>query len=231
MPVDSFITVFIQCNIGLENKLIIRALLLGLAKSIYYHRVVSLENGNEVILPHVSSTSTCSNNYPKEQVPEYCSCCRGSAKKDGRKFCSQVPNGNKSQCKCYSKIAGCSHRCKCVGCGNPYSSSQAAKQAYTHVTTSRYRPNQKLQEVKESISSLDYLTSQGLTLVSGWSEIESLTLPNCELCIFEGFKHWTFKSAWILLQTSWHFKKSWKFLATKESQANRWETPKHRESS
>ena len=31
----SFITVFIQCNVGLENKLI-RAPLLGLAKSIYY---------------------------------------------------------------------------------------------------------------------------------------------------------------------------------------------------
>ena len=31
----SFITVFIQCNVGLENKLI-RAPLLGLGKSIYY---------------------------------------------------------------------------------------------------------------------------------------------------------------------------------------------------
>ena len=31
----SFITVFIQCNVGLENKLT-RAPLLGLAKSIYY---------------------------------------------------------------------------------------------------------------------------------------------------------------------------------------------------
>ena len=35
MPVDSFITVFILCNVGQENKLI-RAPLLGLAKSIYY---------------------------------------------------------------------------------------------------------------------------------------------------------------------------------------------------
>ena len=37
LPVDSFITVFIQCNVGLENKLI-RAPLLGLAKSIYYRK-------------------------------------------------------------------------------------------------------------------------------------------------------------------------------------------------
>ena len=36
-PVDSFITVFIQRNVGLENKLI-RVPLLGLAKSIYYSR-------------------------------------------------------------------------------------------------------------------------------------------------------------------------------------------------
>ena len=40
MPVDSFITVFIQCNVGLENKLI-RAPLLGLAKSIYYSWLTS----------------------------------------------------------------------------------------------------------------------------------------------------------------------------------------------
>ena len=35
LPVDSFISVFIQCNVGLENNLI-RAPHLGLAKSIYY---------------------------------------------------------------------------------------------------------------------------------------------------------------------------------------------------
>lgn len=137
-----------------------------------YHTVVSLENVFEEIPPHVSSTSMCSNASPKEQVPEHCSCGRGSAKKDGRKFCFQAPNGNKSRCKCYSTTAGCSHRCKCVDCGNPYGSSQAAKQAYTHVTTSRYRPKQKLQEVKGSTSSLDYLMKQGLAPVFGWSEID-----------------------------------------------------------
>ena len=39
-----------------------------------YHSVVSLENVNEVIPPHVSSTSTSSNHSPKEQVPEHCLC-------------------------------------------------------------------------------------------------------------------------------------------------------------
>ena len=42
LPVDSFITDFIQCNEGLENKLISltnnKAPLLGLAKSIYYRK-------------------------------------------------------------------------------------------------------------------------------------------------------------------------------------------------
>ena len=37
LPVDSFITVFIKCDVGLENRLI-RAPLLGLAKSIYYRK-------------------------------------------------------------------------------------------------------------------------------------------------------------------------------------------------
>ena len=140
-----------------------------------YHSVVSLENVNQTIPPHVTSTSTSANST-KEQVPEHCSCGRGSAKKDGRRFCHQVPNGNKSRCKCYTKMAGCSYRCKCVDCGNPYGSSQTAKKTYTLSTASRYRPKQKLQEVKESSSSLEYLMKQGLTPATGWSEIESFTL-------------------------------------------------------
>lgn len=155
-----------------------KALLLGysVGQPELYHCVVPLENVNESMPPHVSSTSTSSNTVPKEHLPEHCSCGRGSAKKDGRKFCLQVPNGNKSRCKCYNTMAGCSYRCKCVDCGNPYGSSEAAKQAYTHVTVPRYRPKQKLQEVKESTSSLDYLIKQGLNPVTGWSEVETLTL-------------------------------------------------------
>ena len=140
-----------------------------------YHSVVSLENANQTVPSHVTSTSTCDNSS-KEHVPEHCSCGRGSAKKDGRKFCRQAPNGNKSRCKCYTKMSGCSYRCKCIDCGNPYGSSQAAKQTYTHLAASRYRPKQKLQEVKESSSSLEYLMKQGLLPVTGWSDIESLTL-------------------------------------------------------
>ena len=41
LPVDSFITVFILCNVGLKKKLI-RAPLLGLAKSIYYPGLLQL---------------------------------------------------------------------------------------------------------------------------------------------------------------------------------------------
>ena len=52
MPVDSFITVFIQCHVGLENKLI-RAPLLDLAKSIYYNlsRDESPQGVNEMCDP------------------------------------------------------------------------------------------------------------------------------------------------------------------------------------
>ena len=141
-----------------------------------YHCVVPLENLNESSPPHVSSTSTGSNSVPKEHLPEHCSCGCGSAKKDGRKFCNQVPYGNKSQCKCYNNMVGCSFRCKCVDCGNPYGSPETAKRAYTHLTVPRYLPKQKLQEVKESTSSLDYLIKQGLNPVTGWSEVESLTV-------------------------------------------------------
>ena len=142
-----------------------------------------------VVPPNVSSTSTSSNSVPKEHLPEHCSCGRSSAKKKGRKFCHQVQNGNKSRCKCYSNtMAGCSYRCKCVDWGNPYGSSQAAKQAYAHLTVPRYRPKQKLQEITESTSSLDYLIKQGVNPVTGWSEVESLTF-DCivNVTTFKGF--------------------------------------------
>jgi len=73
-----------------------KALLLGysVGQPELYHCVVPLENVNESMPPHVSSTGTSSNTVPKEHLPEHCSCGRGSAKKDGRKFCLQVPNGN-----------------------------------------------------------------------------------------------------------------------------------------
>ena len=103
-----------------------------------------------------------------------------------KKFCCQVPNGNKNRCKCYSKIAGCSHRCKCVGCGTPYGSSQAAKQAYTHVTTSRYRPKKKLQEVREHLQS--WLSDESRFNSSIWMvrDWKSYIRLSCELRIFEG---------------------------------------------
>lgn len=42
--------------------------------------MVPLENVNESMPPHVSSTSTSSNSVLKEPLPEHCSCGRGSAK-------------------------------------------------------------------------------------------------------------------------------------------------------
>lgn len=83
-------------------------------------------------------------------------------------------------------MIGCSHRCKCVGCGNPYGSSQAAKQAYTHVTTSRYRPKQKLQEVREHLQS--WLSDESRFNSSIWMvrDWKSYIRLSCELRIFEG---------------------------------------------
>ena len=147
------------------------ALLLGysVAQPEQYHSVVSMKNVN---LPQVSSMSSTSSEY----VPNHCSCGRGAAKKHGRKFCQQAPNGKKSRCKCYTNEAGCTHRCKCICCGNPYGSSEAAKQAYSHLSVSRYRPKQKLQEVRESSTSLEYLMKHGVNPVTGWTDVESLTL-------------------------------------------------------
>ena len=134
------------------------ALLLGysVAQPEQYHSVVSMKNVN---LPQVSSMSSTSSEY----VPDHCSCGRGAA-------------GKKSRCKCYTNEAGCTHRCKCICCGNPYGSSEAAKQAYSHLSVSRYRPKQKLQEVRESTTSLEYLMKHGVNPVTGWTEVESLTL-------------------------------------------------------
>ena len=128
------------------------------------------------------------------------------------------------------QMIGCSHRCKFVGCGNPYGSSQAAKQAYTHVTTSRYRPKQKQQEVREHLQS--WLSDESRFNSSIWMvrDWKSYIRLSCELRIFEGLS--TEPSRVYEYYSKLHdiSKKSWESLATKESYANRWETPKHQES-
>ena len=122
-----------------------KAILLGynVAQPGRYQCVVSLENLNQVTSPQDNSTDNISG---ANKSIHHCCCGRGAAKKDGRKFCQQVPNGNKSRCKCYINMVGCTHRRKCVDCGNMYGSSEAAKQAYAYQGTDRSR-NYRLEKV------------------------------------------------------------------------------------
>ena len=69
----------------------------------------------------------------------------------------------------------------------------------TQVKTTRGR-----REHLQSLLSDKSRFNSSIWMVRDWKSYIRLS---CELCIFEGSKHWTFKSVWILLQTSWHFKK------------------------
>lgn len=117
-------------------------------------------------------------NIPKETHPEHCSCGRGGAKKDGREFCKPVENGNKNRCKCYNYNRGCTHKCKCINCGNPYGNSLLAKKTYTHSRVSRNRPKQKFQEARSNTTSMGYLTSIGFSPNTGWTDTENF-LVDC----------------------------------------------------
>ena len=61
-----------------------------------------------------------------------CNCGRGRAKGDpDRKFCKLVVGGLPSRCSCYNNLKGCSFKCRCAHCDNPYGTSQHAKASYT----------------------------------------------------------------------------------------------------
>ena len=133
-----------------------------------YFNLDSIKPLSQNTSPEVDSGSLVS-----KGTKSTCCCGRGAAKKDGREFCKQVEHGNKSRCKCYTSMGGCTHKCKCVNCGNPYGKSGIAKKTYTQLRMPRYRPKQKFQEVASSTSSIEYLINIGIDPNTGWTDTES----------------------------------------------------------
>ena len=68
----------------------------------------------------------------KDTKDSSCNCGRGRAKNDpDRKFCKQIVRCMPSRCMCYINMKGCSFKCHCSHCDNPYGTSDNAKASYT----------------------------------------------------------------------------------------------------
>lgn len=154
-----------------------KALLVGynVAMMGQYYIIEVIQYSNEASSPNNINVDTGEDiTIPKETHPGHCACGRGGAKKDGREFCKPVENENKNRCKCYSiNNRGCTHKCKCINCGNPYGSSLLAKKTYTQSKVPRNRPKQKFQEARSNTTSLGFLTSIGFSPNTGWTDTEN----------------------------------------------------------
>lgn len=110
-----------------------------------------------------------------DETRDACNCGRGAAKKDSsRTFCKQTVGGIPSRCGCYKLMKGCSQRCRCVQCDNPYGTSQNAKSCYT-ITRTRQPSKLKGQKSK---SGAEFLLDLGVTPLLGWTNFES-TMFDC----------------------------------------------------
>jgi len=100
-----------------------------------------------------------------------CSYGRGAAKKDNeRKFCKQIVGGIPSRCVCYMNMKGCSHRCHCNQCDNPYGNSLSAKAVYP---LTRVRKSHKLKGQK-SKSDANFMVDNGVQPLLGWNGIQGM---------------------------------------------------------
>ena len=107
-----------------------------------------------------------------DEKAKSCNCGRGRAKSEvDRKFCKQVVGGLPSRCVCYVNMKGCSIKCRCVYCDNPYGNSENAKACYT-LTRAKRQPT-KLKGQKDQTDA-EFLLSKNVTPLLGWSNLENM---------------------------------------------------------
>lgn len=117
-----------------------------------------------------------------------CSCGRGSGKNLKRtQFCLTLEGGYLTRCACYRNASGCSHRCRCYLCCNPYGTAQAAKATKPARQVRRFRPRHKVQVIKSRFPSLT-LTSplpKSDAQNSKWLEVDSMAFE----CLIATMSH------------------------------------------
>lgn len=117
-----------------------------------------------------------------------CSCGRGSGKNMKRtQFCLTLEGGYLTRCACYRNASGCSHRCRCYLCCNPYGTAQAAKATKPARQVRRFRPRHKVQVIKSRFPSLTFTSPLPKTDAqnSKWLEVDSMAFE----CLIAAMSH------------------------------------------
>lgn len=117
-----------------------------------------------------------------------CSCGRGSGKNVKRtQFCLTLEGGYLTRCACYRNASGCSHRCRCYLCCNPYGTAEAAKATKPPRQVRRFRPRHKVQVIKSRFPSLTFTSPLPKTDGQGskWLEVDCMTFE----CLIAAMSH------------------------------------------
>ena len=117
-----------------------------------------------------------------------CSCGRGSGKNQKRtQFCLTLEGGYLTRCACYRNASGCSHRCRCYLCCNPYGTAQAARATKPARQVRRFRPRHKVQVIKSRLPGLTFATPSPKSEAqsSKWMEVDNLAFE----CLIAAMSH------------------------------------------
>ena len=128
---------------------------------------------------HTDSTQVEDHLQPEgvlEQITAVgCRCGRGSAKnKEGRQFCHIYKDG----CKYFQSVKGCTSRCACFNCGNPY-----GKRMIVHSVASDPISRKRRRPVGNNVlprSEGNFMESRGIDITAPpWSMLEELLFKGC----------------------------------------------------
>jgi len=116
-----------------------------------------------------------------------CSCGRGSGKNQKRtQFCLTLEGGYLTRCACYRNASGCSHRCRCYLCCNPYGTAQAARATKPARQVRRFRPRHKVQVIKSRLTGFTLTPSPKLEAQSSKGmELDNLAFE----CLIAAMSH------------------------------------------
>jgi hypothetical protein len=106
----------------------------------------------------------------KEVSPDGCRCGQGAKKKEAViSSCDQF----KKRCKCFQSITGCTEKCQCLGCKNPYGKNTAGMQM-TATGTRKRRSSGITTQLK---SGSEFVLKQPcISSVNSWSFLEEVIL-------------------------------------------------------
>ena len=128
---------------------------------------------------HTDSTQVKDRLQPEGDLKQItavgCRCGRGSAKnKEARQFCHIYKDG----CKCFQSVKGCTSKCACFNCGNPY-----GKRTIMHSVASDPVSRKRRRPTGNDVlpgSESHFMESRGIDVIAPpWSTLEELLFKEC----------------------------------------------------